>query len=69
MSMKLALNVLGVLLSLTGVVWFFQGINVIQGSFMTADPTWAIIGGICVVVGVAMLVFANRKASAAPPGA
>jgi hypothetical protein len=34
--MKIALNILAILLIFAGVVWFFQGINIIPGIFMTA---------------------------------
>jgi hypothetical protein len=59
--MKLVLNIVGALLILPGVTFFLQGINVLPGSFMTGDPHWAINGGILIVVGVALLVFTNRR--------
>ncbi len=45
---------------LVGVVWFFQGIGVIKGSFMTGEALWAVIGTVCVVAGVALLVRPTR---------
>ena len=65
--MKWVLNIVGVLLSLMGAVWFLQGINVLPGSFMTGQTQWAIYGAIAVLVGVGLLVFANRRGKAAPP--
>jgi len=61
--MKIALNVVGAVLVLFGTIWFFQGINVLPGSFMTGQIQWAIYGAIAVVVGGLMLVVAwrNRK--------
>jgi len=59
--MKIALNVLGVLLVLMGGVWFLQGINVLPGSFMTGQIRWAIYGGIAVVAGIGLLTMANRR--------
>ena len=38
-----------------------QGINVIPGSFMTGQTQWAIYGTITVLVGIGLLVFANRR--------
>jgi hypothetical protein len=59
--MKIVLSIIGVLIGLAGLVWFFQGIGVLPGSVMTGQTQWAIYGGIAVVVGVALLVFANRR--------
>lgn len=65
--MKIVLNIVGVLFILMGAVWFLQGINVLPGSFMTGQIEWAIYGAIAVIVGVGLLVFANRRGKAAPP--
>ena len=59
--MKIGLNILGVLLVIIGGVWFFQGINVLPGSFMTGQTRWAVYGGIAVAVGIALLLAANRR--------
>ncbi|HXU84318.1 MAG TPA: hypothetical protein VN773_00790 [Verrucomicrobiae bacterium] len=42
-----------VLLIATGLVWIGQGTGLLQSSsFMTGDPTWALIGLACVAGGV-----------------
>ncbi len=64
--MKIFLNIIAVLLILAGGVWFLQGINVLPGSFMTGQIQWAIYGGLAIVVGIGLLVFANRR-KASPP--
>lgn len=64
--MRLVLNIVAVLLMLTGGVWFLQGINILPGSFMTGQTEWAVYGGIAVVAGIGLLVFANRKKPSAP---
>lgn len=62
--MKIALTIIGALLILAGVVWFFQGIGALAGSMMTGQPMWAYIGGVLVVVGVVLIAIAfRRKAS------
>lgn len=61
--MKLGINIVSVVLGLIGVVWFFQGIGVIQGSFMSNTTQWTIIGLICVVVAVGLLAYNNRRKS------
>lgn len=65
--MKIILNVFAVLLILAGAGWFLQGINVLPGSFMTGQIQWAIYGALAVLVGIGLLVFANRR-EASPPG-
>jgi hypothetical protein len=47
---------IAIVLILVGVVWFFQGIGVIEGSFMTGEAVWAVIGVGCVVIGGAVLL-------------
>jgi hypothetical protein len=59
--MRIILSILGGLSILAGGVWFLQGINILPGSFMTGQIQWAIYGAIGVVVGIGLLVFANRR--------
>ncbi len=59
--MRIALNVIGAILLFFGVIWFLQGINVLPGSFMTGQTRWAVYGSITAIVGVAVLIRANRK--------
>jgi hypothetical protein len=65
-NMRILLNLLAVLIILTGVVWFLQGINIIPGSFMTGQSQWAVYGGIAIVAWVLILAFANRKRATSP---
>jgi uncharacterized membrane protein YidH (DUF202 family) len=58
--MRITLIVVGVLLMVFGAVWFFQGINVLPGSFMTGQTQWAVYGGIAFVVGVFVIYLARR---------
>ena len=59
--MRIVLNIVGGLLMLIGVTWFLQGINVLPGSFMSGQIKWAVNGGIAAVVGIGLLVGANRR--------
>ena len=59
--MRIALTLAGGLLTLMGVIWILQGINVLPGSFMTGQMKWAVNGGIAAAVGVGLLVFASRR--------
>ena len=54
--MKAALQIVGALLALIGVIWFFQGVNVLPGSFMTGQIQWAWYGGAAFIVRIALFV-------------
>ena len=59
--MRWVLNIIAVLLILAGGTFTLQGLNVLLGSFMSGSPQWLVIGVIMVLVGVAVLVVANRR--------
>ena len=59
--MRISLNVLGSLCLVVGCVWFLQGINILPGSFMTGQTKWAVYGAVLVVVGIVLLIRANRR--------
>jgi hypothetical protein len=44
-------------------VFFLQGINVLPGSFMTGQTRWAVIGGLCVILGILLLMAPNKRTS------
>jgi hypothetical protein len=64
-NMRIALNIVGAVLVFFGGVWVLQGVNVLPGSFMSGQMQWAVRGGIAVVAGIVLLVWANRKRQAA----
>jgi mannose/fructose/N-acetylgalactosamine-specific phosphotransferase system component IIC len=59
--MRWIFNIVGVLLVLIGLVWFFQGVNVLLGSFMSGKPLYAILGLVVGLIGGALLFFGNRR--------
>jgi hypothetical protein len=59
--MKIALSILGVLMILAGVVWILQGFNVLLGSMMSGHMEYAILGLVVGVIGVGLLIYANRR--------
>ena len=59
--MKIFLNILSIMLILAGGVFFLQGINILPGSFMTGEPQWAVNGGILIVVGISLILWARRR--------
>ena len=63
--MRWAAMVVGVLMFLLGIVWTLQGINVLQGSVMTGDPFWAIVGIVMLIVGPILAYLGWRRGKAA----
>jgi hypothetical protein len=59
--MKIASQVFCVLLFLTGLVFFLQGINILPGSSMTGDPQWAINGGVIMLATVGVFIWMLRR--------
>jgi hypothetical protein len=53
--------VVGVLLTVVGVVWTLQGLGYLEGSSMTGVAVWAIVGPIVAGVGVALLYVVGRN--------
>lgn len=59
--MTIGRRLAGALLVLIGAVWVGQGTRLIQGSSMTGSRFWAIVGTLCVVVGLGLLSWPWRQ--------
>jgi hypothetical protein len=59
--MRIVMIISGVLCLLLGCVWILQGVNILPGSFMTGQTKWAIYGALLVIIGIGLLVSANRR--------
>jgi hypothetical protein len=59
--MRIALNIVAVIMVFFGGVWFLQGVNVLPGSFMTGQTKWAVYGGVLLLIGLGLLFKANRR--------
>lgn len=57
----LAKNLLALIVLAIGALWSLQGIGVLGGSFMTGQSQWLYIGIAAMLVGIAGLVWANRR--------
>ena len=60
-DMKKSANLLGCALLFLGAIWAFQGVGVVGGSFMTGQSRWIWIGLLTMLVGIALLIWINRR--------
>ena len=60
-AMRWVFVIVGVLLTLSGVVWALQGLNVMGGSAMSGVTIWAIVGPIVAVIGLVLLFSGIRR--------
>ncbi len=71
--MKWGLSIVGIVLILFGGLWTLQGMNIVRNSFMTGKIQWAIIGLVTLLIGLALVAWANRRQKGTPtssgPGA
>jgi hypothetical protein len=59
--MKWILVVIGALLTLSGIVWTLQGLDLLGGSAMSGVTLWAIIGPITAIAGLALVLVGARR--------
>jgi Na+/melibiose symporter-like transporter len=54
-------GIAGIVLCALGAVWIAQGSGAMHGSGMTGHAQFALLGGVAIVIGVALLVWAARS--------
>jgi hypothetical protein len=59
--MKKPARIVGTLLTLGGLIWILQGVNVLPGSFMSGDLRWAWRGAGSLIVGIVLIVISFRN--------
>ncbi|MER9139997.1 hypothetical protein NKI20_27730 [Mesorhizobium sp. M0830] len=59
--MRLAKNLLALIVLAIGALWALQGIGAIGGSFMTGQSQWLYVGIVTMLIGLVGLVWANRS--------
>jgi hypothetical protein len=59
--MRFVWIILGIVAVALGVVWTLQGLDIMGGSAMSGNSTWAIVGPIVAVIGLLLLLFGARK--------
>jgi hypothetical protein len=52
---------LGGLMALVGAVWTMQGLGYLEGSSMTGESTWAIVGPVVAGLGVALTIVGLQR--------
>ena len=53
-------GIAGIVLCALGALWIAQGAGAMHGSGMSGHSSFALLGGVAVVVGLALLVWAVR---------
>jgi hypothetical protein len=59
--MRVAIGIVGVVVTFFGVVWALQGFGVLGGSPMSNTTTWSIIGPIVALIGIVLVIGAFRR--------
>jgi hypothetical protein len=60
-TMRILLVGVGLLITLAGVIFTLQGVGVIGGSFMSGTTTWAVVGPVIALAGLALVILALRR--------
>jgi hypothetical protein len=53
-------GIVGLVFSLTGIVWILQGANMMHGSGMSGHGGYAVLGVVVLLIGIALLTWAWR---------
>ncbi len=64
--MKWLLDIVGVILALLGLVWILQGANILKVGFMAGQLQYALLGIVVALVGIVLIVYANRPQKHTP---
>ena len=59
--MRPLLIALGAIMVVMGAIWTFQGLGYLEGSPMTDQTVWAVLGPILAGLGVGLVVVASRR--------
>ena len=59
--MRALLTAVSVVLIVAGSVFFFQGIGVIGGSFMSGSALWAALGPLIAICGLVLLAASRNR--------
>ncbi len=62
--MRVLWTLIGIVVTVIGIVFFVQGIGILAGSFMTGQIPWAVFGAILILVGIGLILYINNRAEA-----
>ena len=55
------MKIFAVILVLVGLLWIFQGLGLVGGSFMTGEREWLYIGLVVAIAGAALFAWTLRR--------
>lgn len=58
---------IGGVLMMIGIVWFSLGAGLVQGSVLTGQTVWAVIGAILTIAGLWVLTRKRKPPAPGPP--
>jgi hypothetical protein len=61
MAARILLIAAGSAIAVAGIVFALQGVGVIGGSFMSGTSTWAILGPVIALAGLAVVIAGLRR--------
>jgi hypothetical protein len=62
--MRIIWLILGAIALIVGIIWTLQGLNILGGSVMSGNTTFAIVGPIIGIVGLILVVVGVRQGRA-----
>lgn len=67
-TMRVVSSLLGLLMVAFGAIWMLQGLNLaFRVGFMVGDWHWTLYGALLAIVGIAQVIWTNRRQSRPPP--
>lgn len=64
---KIALNAVGAVLFVAGVIFTLQGLGYLEGSQMSDEKFWAIAGPVIAALGVSLIIVALQRGTSRRP--
>jgi hypothetical protein len=59
--MRWMVNIVGILMVLSGIVWILQGLGILPVGFMANDMRYTYAGIVLVLLAIGLFILANRR--------